>query len=106
VTRRDKDPSDCHSMPELRDAIDALDHELVSLLAARAAMIDRAITLKTTNGMPARIDSRVEEVVKKVRASADALGYDADLAENLWRTIVNWSIAREEAVLGGTPRQD
>ncbi|MEX0969019.1 MAG: chorismate mutase [Paracoccaceae bacterium] len=99
-------PEDCHSMTELRVAIDALDGELVAHLAARAALIDRAIALKSENGMPARIDSRVEEVVENVRTSADALGYDAALAEMLWRIIINWSIAREEQVLGAGPNRD
>lgn len=99
-------PEDCFTMAELRDAIDALDYDIVTQLVARAALIDRAITLKSENGMPARIESRVEDVVQKVRNSAEALGYDAALAETLWRTIINWSIAREESVLGVGPQQD
>tara|TARA_R110002049_G_scaffold68896_7_gene178414 strand:- start:439 stop:738 length:300 start_codon:yes stop_codon:yes gene_type:complete len=93
-------PENCQTMPELRAAIDALDRELVAKLAQRAGYIDRAITLKTAQGLPARIDDRVEEVVANVRRHAQNLGYDAALAEQLWRMIIDWSITREEAVLG------
>jgi isochorismate pyruvate lyase len=95
-----KAPSDCHSMQELRVQIDALDAQLVAGLAARAGYIDRAIILKQTEGMPARIADRVEQVVDRVRARADVEGLDAGLVEDIWRRLIEWSIAREEQVLG------
>ena len=88
------------TMTALRDRIDALDRDLVALLARRAAMIDRAAVLKPGEGLPARIAARVEDVVAKVRAEAAGRGLDPDLAERLWRMLIEWSIAREEAVLG------
>lgn len=90
----------CETMPELRAQIDALDCEIVALLAERAGYIDRAITLKPALGWPARIPDRVEEVVAKVRGSAEAEGLDPDLAETLWRELIDWSIAREERRMG------
>jgi isochorismate pyruvate lyase len=89
------DPADCPDMPVLRDQIDALDRDLVRLLRRRADYIDRAIAIKQGNGMPARIPDRVEDVVAKVRAEAEAVGLDGDLAERLWRQLIDWSIARE-----------
>ena len=93
-------PSDCTSMAELRKVIDALDAELVALLRRRADCIDRAIELKPAEGLPARIDDRVAEVLGHVRRRAGEVGLDPALAESLWRTLIEWSIAREERVLG------
>ena len=87
-------------MGELRLEIDRLDQALVTLLAERAGYIDRAIQLKPAEGLPARIDARVEEVVARVRARAGQGGLDPDLAEAIWRRVIEWSIAREETVLG------
>ncbi|MFM7654163.1 MAG: chorismate mutase [Paracoccaceae bacterium] len=97
-----KAPQDCHDMTELRAAIDALDAGIVAKLSVRAGYIDRAAQLKWGNGLPARIDARVEEVVAKVRAEAGAQALDPDLVEDLWRRLIDWSIAREERTLGQT----
>lgn len=92
------------SMVELRSAIDALDAKLVSLLAQRARLIDRAAELKPGEGLPARIEERVEAVVAHVRARAEAEDLEPELVEALWRLLIDWSIRREEAALG-PPRQ-
>lgn len=82
-------------MAELRVQIDDLDRELIGLLAERAGYIDRAVTLKQNENLNARITSRVEQVVNNVRSHADTQGLDPDLAETLWRSLIEWAIARE-----------
>lgn len=95
-----KAPQDCHNMAELREGIDALDGQIVALLARRVGYIDRAAELKPAEGLPARIEARVEDVVEKVRDRAGAEGFDPALAEAMWRLMIEWSIAREARVLG------
>jgi isochorismate pyruvate lyase len=94
------DPKSCNSMAELRAGIDALDVEIMALLAQRAGFIDRAIELKPAEGIPARATDRVEEVVANARRNATNADLDPNLAERLWREMIEWSIAREERVLG------
>jgi isochorismate pyruvate lyase len=94
-----KAPQDCPSMVELRAAIDELDGSIIQLLAKRATYIDRAAELKSINGLPANIPARVEEVVAKVKANAAREGFDPELAEQIWRQVISWSIAREERKL-------
>lgn len=95
-----KTPADCETMTDIRAEIDRVDAELVALFAARAAYIDRAGEIKATVGLPARITSRVEEVVANVRRHAVTHGLPPELVEKLWRRLIDWSIAREESVLG------
>ena len=95
-----KTPADCTTMAELRAEIDRLDAELVALFAQRTGYIDRAAEIKSDIGLPARIDVRVEEVVANVRRHAAAHGLPPDKLEKLWRKLVDWSIEREEDVLG------
>jgi isochorismate pyruvate lyase len=92
--------ADCTTMEQVRAEIDRVDAALVALLAERTAYIDRASDLKPALGLPARIEDRVEEVVAKVRVRAEAEGFDPALAEALWRRLIDWSIAREESVIG------
>jgi isochorismate pyruvate lyase len=88
------------TMAALRQRIDQVDAELVALLATRARLIERAIEIKQPIGMPARIDIRVEDVVAKVKAEALVQGLDPDLAEKIWRMMVEHFIAHEEMTLG------
>lgn len=90
---------DIPDMPSLRAEIDALDARLMTLLAQRHALIDRAAQIKAGNGMPARIDDRVEEVVANVRRHAQAHGLDPDLYDRLWRQLIEAAIAQEERQL-------
>ena len=92
--------ADCVTMADIRVEIDRVDAELVALFAQRVSYIDRAAVIKTGVGLPARIDDRVEDVVAKVRAHAMAHGLPPDVAETLWRRVIDWSIEREERVLG------
>ena len=95
-----KRPADCETMQDIRAEIDRLDAALIALLVERAGYIDRAALVKAGAGLPARIDARVEQVVANVRAEAVAQGLSPDLVETLWRQLIDWSIAREETVLG------
>ena len=93
-------PAECTSMAQIRAEIDRLDEDLVRLFAERAAYIDRAAEIKAGADLPARIETRVEEVVVNVRRHAATHGLPPDLVEKLWRRLIDWSIAREESRLG------
>jgi isochorismate pyruvate lyase len=89
-----KTPKNCDSMAELRVAIDALDQELVALLARRQAYIERAAVLKQDRGT-VRDQARIEDVIAKVLIQAKAAGLNADIAEPVWRTLIEQSIRHE-----------
>ncbi len=96
-----REPSDCADMAELRGEIDRIDGALIELLARRSACIDRAVELKFAAGLPARIEVRVDEVLGNVRVLAAQKSLDPQLAEDLWRLLVEWAIRREERELAG-----
>ncbi len=81
-------------MAELRAAIDSLDARLVALLAVRQAYIERAAQLKPGRDQ-VRDPQRIEEVVAKVIAEARRAGLSADIAEPVWRTLIEASIRHE-----------
>lgn len=87
-------PEACHSMTELRAAIDALDARLVAMLALRQTYIERAAVLKSDRGT-VRDTPRVEEVVRNVVAEAARQGLSPEIAETVWRSLIEASIAHE-----------
>jgi isochorismate pyruvate lyase len=81
-------------MAEVRQGVDALDRALVRLLAERQRYMDAAARIK---GDRAAVHdaARIEDVVAKVRASAEAAGLSASIAEPVWRTLIDRCIAYE-----------
>ncbi|MCP5433821.1 MAG: chorismate mutase [Alphaproteobacteria bacterium] len=86
----------CRSMAEVRAAIDRLDRALVALLAERQGYIEAAARIKGARG-EVYDAARVEEVVAKVLSEAARLGLSPEIAEPVWRTLVERSIAHEFA---------
>ena len=89
-----KQPETCGSMEELRTAIDSLDARLVALLAVRQAYIERAAQLKTGRDQVRDVE-RIEDVVAKVIAEGRRAGLSAEIAEPVWRTLIEASIRHE-----------
>lgn len=84
----------CTTMTEVRQGVDALDRALVKLLAERQRYMDAAARIKGERGL-VRDNARVEEVVANVKAEAGAVGLSPNLAEPVWRTLIEQSIAYE-----------
>jgi isochorismate pyruvate lyase len=88
------------ALSHLRRQIDALDSELVALLAKRQRCVERVIEIKRAEQLPARIPERIEEVLTRVRRLAEAEKLEPDLAVALWREMIEQFIAYEERALG------
>jgi isochorismate pyruvate lyase len=86
---------------DLRRQIDALDSELVTLLAKRQRCVERVIEIKRAEKLPARIPERIEEVLERVRGLAVAQDLEPELAVALWREMIERFIAYEERALSG-----
>lgn len=97
---------DIPDMPALRRRIDAVDEQLVTLLAERRALIDRAARIKARDGLPARITPRVEEVVAHVSRLALQKGLEPALIESIWRQLIEAAIAQEDRHLKGETADD
>ncbi len=93
-------------MCDVRRLIDELDEELVALLAKRQRQIERAAKVKPALGIPANVPERVDEVLGHVLGVARREGLSVELAMNLWRALIDWSIQYEERLMGarGTKR--
>lgn len=75
-------------MVELRVRLDAIDDAPVAAPARRAGYVDRAVALKTRDGLPPRTTARMAEVLARVRARAEAQGLDPDPATTLRTALI------------------
>ncbi|HZV84172.1 MAG TPA: chorismate mutase [Brevundimonas sp.] len=87
-------PEACVSMTEVRAGVDALDRALVVLLAERQRYMDAAARIKPDRSV-VHDDARIEDVVAKVLAAAEPAGLSREIAEPVWRTLIDRCIAHE-----------
>ncbi len=87
-------PVPCAEMHPVREKIDALDRELVALLAQRQSLIEQAGRIKPTRDT-VRDEARIEEVITHVLHEAGKQGLSPKIAEQLWRLLIELSIAHE-----------
>ena len=84
----------CDSMADVRREIDRLDRELVLLMAERLRYIEEAARVKQDRGR-VRDEDRIEDVVAKVLAESEKVGLAPEVAEPVWRLLIERSIAHE-----------
>ena len=89
-----KSPTDCQTMADVREGVDALDRELVRLLVTRQGYMDAAARIKPRRDQ-VRDEPRIEAVVANVLAEAERLGLSPEIAEPVWRKLIERCIAHE-----------
>jgi isochorismate pyruvate lyase len=88
------DPADCATMAEVRAGVDAVDRELVALLARRFAYMDAAARIKPSRDV-VRDEGRKAEVLANVCVHAETLHLAPDRIAAVWDVLVEQSIAYE-----------
>jgi isochorismate pyruvate lyase len=89
-----RSPAECTTMAQVRQGVDALDRLLVTVLAERQRYMDAAARIKP-NREAVRDTARIEEVVANVKASARTAGLSEEIAEPVWRLLIERCIAHE-----------
>lgn len=89
-------PDDCSTMMEVRAGVDALDAELVALLARRFGYMRAAARIKPERGH-VRDEARKAAVIDNAVAAARAADIPAEAIGAMWETLVEASIAYELA---------
>jgi isochorismate pyruvate lyase len=77
----------CTMLMQVRDNIDRIDHAIVALMAERGKYVAEAGRFKPD---PAAVSApaRVDAIIAKVRADAEAQGLDPTVAERTYRTMI------------------
>jgi len=84
----------CTSMMEVRRCVDALDDVLVPLLVQRAAYMTQAARIKQ-DVQQVRDEARIQTIVNRVRAQAEAEGGEPAVIEAIYRSLMEVCIAYE-----------
>ena len=88
--------ANCDSLEEVRDNIDRLDRQIVSLLAERGAYVSQAARFKKDRDA-VKAPQRVEQVIAKVRALSEQVGANPRVTEQVYRAMIAAFIEQELA---------
>ncbi|CAD5200580.1 chorismate mutase [Pseudomonas sp. FEN] len=84
----------CTSLEEVRENIDRLDRQIVTLLAERGAYVTEAARFKKDTDA-VRAPQRVEQVIAKVRGLSAEHAANPDVVEQVYRAMIAAFIAQE-----------
>lgn len=86
-------------LQQLREQLEAIDRELLTLLSRRMTMVEQVAEAKIQTAYPFRDQGREELVLQRVRQLAVELKLDPHAVERLYRSIMEMSISHQQAHL-------
>ncbi|HCM83340.1 MAG TPA: chorismate mutase [Alphaproteobacteria bacterium] len=94
------------ALADIRKEIDAIDNDIIALLARRFALLPEVVAYKEANGLPPIIPERVREVLERNMATARTSGVSEKLVHDIYEQIINTMCKAEAAVMNPTNGQD
>jgi chorismate mutase-like protein len=83
------------ALDDLRAELEAIDTDLVAALARRFEVVLKVAAVKADEGIPVVLPDRIALVLDRVAALAEAQGLDGEMAQRLYRLIIDEAIAME-----------
>ncbi|MGY1949507.1 chorismate mutase [Pseudomonas pergaminensis] len=93
----------CTTLGEVRNNIDRVDEQIVTLLAERGRYVSQAARFKK-DAESVKAAQRVEQVIDKVRKLSNAAGANPEVTEQVYRAMIaafiQQELAEHSALLG------
>jgi len=86
---------------EMRRRIDAIDKELLQLLAKRVKLAAEIAVIKKKLGREVRDEEREKEILQRAREEATKLGLEPSFVETFMRVVISGGVGEEVKRLGG-----
>ena len=84
------------SLAEIRAEIDAIDDDIIALLARRLALVPDVVAYKLQNGLPTIIQERIDEVLNRNADKAEQLGLNPAAARAIYERIIQTMCEAED----------
>jgi chorismate mutase/prephenate dehydratase len=83
----------------LRDRIEAVDRNIIALVAERLKIVEEVAAAKLDTASPFRDREREDLLLQRLRGLAIAAGVDAHQIERMYRVVMDMSVAHQEATV-------
>ncbi|MFM7204038.1 MAG: chorismate mutase [Myxococcota bacterium] len=87
------------SLEQLRQAVDDVDRQLLTLLAHRQVLVRQVGLLKQLTGAPVHVPSRAQEVFERRKEWGAAQGLSPSFIEALWHMVHTESCRVQQEVI-------
>lgn len=84
----DRGRTDDMSIDELREEIEAIDRELVELIAQRTYVADSIAQVKAQEGLPTTDEAQEQRVMDRAGANAEQFDLDSNLVKAVFRLLI------------------
>jgi chorismate mutase / prephenate dehydratase len=88
---------DLPDLQSLREAIEAVDHEILAQLRRRMSLVEDVAAAKLKSAYPFRDHAREDQIIQRVRHAAVEQGLDPHEIERLYRVVLDMSVAHQKA---------
>lgn len=93
-----KKPIECKSADEIRNEIDRIDKQIISLFAERHKYIEEIVKFKTDENSIVALD-RKEKVINERKTWAEDAGLNPDTFKEMYKLLVESNIRHEMNIL-------
>lgn len=85
-------PQDCETLQEIRDALDAIDLDIIKLFAERHKYVKEIVKFKSSDEKAIIAQERQELVLNQRRAWAEEKGLEGQMMESIFRLLIEKNI--------------
>jgi isochorismate pyruvate lyase len=93
-----KKPNECKTIDEVRNEIDFIDKQIISLISTRYSFVKEIVKYKSSS-VDVKAQKRYDEVFEVRRKWAEETGISADLIEEIYKTLVHYFIDEQMKLL-------
>jgi chorismate mutase len=79
------------ALTELRGQIDAIDEQIIKLIAVRFQVVEQIVREKVIHGLPTFQDEREEEILKRIKDLGKTYGLSEDVLVKVFTAIMEES---------------
>ncbi len=90
-----KSPEECRNLEEIRKEIDAIDHNIITLIARRFSYVKEVVKYKSNDRDAIIAKKRFDEVIANNRNNAKRNGLNADVIEKIYNLLLEYFIEEE-----------
>jgi isochorismate pyruvate lyase len=94
-----KSAENCNSIEEVREAIDAIDSNIIALLGKRHEFVKAIVQFKEKDEASIISKKRFDSVISTRREMSVSHGLDPDVIESMYRLLIDYFISEEMKML-------